>query len=292
MALYPFDEGGGATVRDASGAGAPLHLTVLDATAVRWVPGAGMEILRPTAVTSSGPATKVSSAAMSSGQVTLEAWVTPSNSSQTGPARIATVSGSPAVGDVNVHLGQSATTASARLRTTSDGFSWIQPPGVFSSTTAPVHLVTTFDGTTLRLYVDGVVRSATREPGGDLSNWDPSFPLTVGNEVTLDRPWLGTVHLVAAYGRALSAAEVRENLAAGSRTAPPPTPPVPLPPTTGPSSRVDTGLVALYSFDEAGGNTAHDTSGVGTPLDLEVVDPASARWVPGGGIELVRPGAP
>lgn len=165
---------------------------------------------------SAGAATKVTSAARASGQVTLEAWVTPSSLEQTGPARIVTVSGGTMAGELNVHLGQSATMASARLRTTADNFSWVQTAGAFRSTSSPVHVVVTFDGTTQRVYVDGVVQSVSHKPAGDLSSWDLSYPLVVGNEATLDRSWLGTVHLVAAYGRALSAAEVRQNFSAGA----------------------------------------------------------------------------
>jgi hypothetical protein len=49
---------------------------------------------------------------------------------------------------------------------------------------------------------------------GDLSNWDPSHRLVVGNEASLDRQWNGTVTLVAVYNRALSAAEVKRNVEA------------------------------------------------------------------------------
>ena len=37
----------------------------------------------------------------------------------------------------------------------------------------------------------------------------------VGNEIDLMRPWLGVMHLVAVYDRALAPDEVAQNFAAG-----------------------------------------------------------------------------
>lgn len=40
-------------------------------------------------------------------------------------------------------------------------------------------------------------------------NWDPSFPLTIGNEIGGARPWLGRIRYAGVYDRALSPAVVR-----------------------------------------------------------------------------------
>ena len=50
---------------------------------------------------------------------------------------------------------------------------------------------------------------------GELSNWDGSYRLAFGNELTGDRPWIGTFDLVAIYGDALSHEEVGQNFRAG-----------------------------------------------------------------------------
>ncbi|MEM9191645.1 MAG: LamG-like jellyroll fold domain-containing protein [Myxococcota bacterium] len=42
--------------------------------------------------------------------------------------------------------------------------------------------------------------------------------------------------------------------------------------------RVTADLVVLYEFDEGIGSTVGDTSGVGTPLDLAIVDPPNVTW--------------
>ena len=66
-----------------------------------------------------------------------------------------------------------------------------------------------------RLYLDGVlITSAT--VGGNLSNWNTSYPLLLANELTGNRPWLGTLHLVAVYDSALDAGLVLQNFSAGA----------------------------------------------------------------------------
>ena len=50
---------------------------------------------------------------------------------------------------------------------------------------------------------------------GDFSDWDPSYHLNVVNDQTRDRPWLGTLYLIAIYDRDLGADEVAQNFAAG-----------------------------------------------------------------------------
>ena len=58
-----------------------------------------------------------------------------------------------------------------------------------------------------------------KSPGGgiagDASNWSGQCRLVLGNEVTGDRPWLGTLFLVAIYDRAIALDEVQRNFQAG-----------------------------------------------------------------------------
>ena len=64
------------------------------------------------------------------------------------------------------------------------------------------------------MYLNGKQRAA-KKVAGNLSNWDGSFPLVLANERTSDRPWLGEIHLVAIYHRALNSDEVLQNFRAG-----------------------------------------------------------------------------
>src|SRR5690606_12332056 len=63
-------------------------------------------------------------------------------------------------------------------------------------------------------YVDGK-EVAEKDVPGSLDEWDEEMLLTIGNELTGDRPWLGEIHLVALYGVALTREEVARNFAAG-----------------------------------------------------------------------------
>jgi len=83
-------------------------------------------------------------------------------------------------------------------------------------TTGLLHIVHTYDGTTERVYVNGVENPTTVAISGVLSNWDASDPLTLGNEGSGNRPWAGTMRLMAMYDRALTQAEIQQNFDAGA----------------------------------------------------------------------------
>lgn len=51
------------------------------------------------------------------------------------------------------------------------------------------------------------------------------------------------------------------------------------------STLVTSGLIALYEFDEAVGDTAADSSGFGAPLNVTATNRLGLRWIPGGGLE-------
>ncbi|HOH33384.1 MAG TPA: glycoside hydrolase family 99-like domain-containing protein [Candidatus Hydrogenedentes bacterium] len=71
-----------------------------------------------------------------------------------------------------------------------------------------VHLAGTFDGQTLRIYVDGEPRGAMERPGPITPN---SFPLVLGNFAAgHDSHFTGLLDEVKLYARALTAGEVRE----------------------------------------------------------------------------------
>jgi len=227
--LYGFDEESGPTVHDISGIGSPLDLTINEPGSVSWIMGGGLTLNLPTLISSGGPAVKIIGSAMASNALTVEAWVTPANTTQDGPARIVTLSEDPY--NRNFTMGQGEYRVgtdlySMRLRTTAtdpNGTPSLTTP-LGSLTTNMTHVVSTRDpaGNTI-LYLDGI-QVASHNPGGDLSNWDPFFSLALGDEIVGGRPWLGTYHLVAVFDRALSGAEVQQNYVAGPSVIPhPPT---------------------------------------------------------------------
>lgn len=148
-------------------------------------------------------------------QLTLEAWVRPDDLGQGGPARIVSSSVGVALDEVNFHLGQDRHCLSVRLDVGGAEAEWWQLDGVFDREQAAWHLAVTYDGGTIRAYVDGVLRFDTTPAEADLSGWSDEYPLLVGNEATGDRPFRGDVYLVAVYDRALRADEVARNYEAG-----------------------------------------------------------------------------
>lgn len=216
ISYYGFEEGSGDQVTDAAGG---FDLTIADPSAAEWTDGA-LRINSPTTISNPAPPTSVIEAATASGELSVEAWIETGNLDQSGPARIVSISGD--TQNRNFTVGQGVHNSDGnfldfRLRSsdTSDNGepSLASPDDVF--TTALTHIVATRspNGTT-RLYFDGALQS-TGSAGGDLANWDDDYRLLLGNETTGDRPWVGTLYLVAIYDRALTEAEVTQNFSAG-----------------------------------------------------------------------------
>ncbi len=242
VALYTFDEGAGTVVRDRSGYGTPLNLTISSPTKTRWVAG-GLDVVSPTLVASPGAATKVNKAVKATGQVTVEAWVKPAAASA-GPARIVSLGGSTGV---NAALDQGSPTYRAddaftsRMRTTSTNGGGAALSSWYGATNGLQHIVyTRTTGGSQRLYVNGRLRDSSTLRGG-LSNWADTYRLGVGGDIGSSKPWLGSFRLMAVYKRALSSTEVGANYAAGAElpaapAAPAPTTaPAPAPTTAAPA---------------------------------------------------------
>ena len=80
---------------------------------------------------------------------------------------------------------------------------------------AQTHVAVTYDGSRKRTFVNGVGIGEGEPLQGDLSNWDIRYLLTVANDFSSSRPFVGTVSLIAIYDRSLSPEEVRLNYLAG-----------------------------------------------------------------------------
>ncbi|MBI1266718.1 MAG: hypothetical protein GC193_04705 [Cryomorphaceae bacterium] len=215
--LYTFAEGDGDFVHDVSGVGFPSVLEIEDPSKVEWQAGGGIRFVQPTIIRSLYQAQDIYNAVSASNEVTLEAWVKPTNNSQSGPARIVTMSHG--TSEANLMLTQNNSAYGVRMRTASTdlaGNPMLSTASGSTSNSQIQHVVYTRSANGAeKMYIDGVqVKTGTRS--GDCSNWYDNYRLAIGNEIDADRPWLGTVYLVAAYGRALSANEVAENHAAGA----------------------------------------------------------------------------
>lgn len=214
QSLYDFTEARGNVVRDRSGVGQPIDLTITNTKAVKWSKGA-LEVHGKTSIQSKGPASKLITAISKSNELTIEAWLRPANTKQNGPARIVTISKNTSFR--NVTLGQEADRYDARLRTTktsSNGMPSIMT-GSKTVSTKPTHLVYTRDRNgKARLYINGK-QQTEKTVSGSMSNWDRSQRLGLANEFSGDRQWQGTLYLVAIYDKALGSKEIEQNLKAG-----------------------------------------------------------------------------
>ncbi len=214
VALYDFRLAKGSIVKDRSGVGKPLDLKIENPKNVRRTKGT-LEVRGKTLIRSDKPAAKVFNAVRRSGEITIEAWVRPANAKQDGPARMVTLSGGSS--DRNFTLGQEGDKVEVRLRTTKtsgNGIPSLNSPG---RSLAPrlTHIVYTRNrGGRARLFLNGKQQAEKRVPGA-MANWNGKYRLALANELSSDRPWLGTFHLVAIYSRDLSVGEVAQHFKAG-----------------------------------------------------------------------------
>lgn len=221
VGLWDFEEGSGSTVRDRSGVTPLLDLTIESPVNTSWVPGA-LSIEQGTRLSSSGSANKLIDACKASSEITLEAWVAPQNLTQDGPARIITLSADGH--ERNFTLGQGlwsdqpSDTFNVRLRTTSTDTNGLPhvTTGAGSAVPGLQHVVYTRDASgNAKIYISGSPYAAESVPG-DFSTWAGDFRLALANEIEASRPWLGKMHLVAIYSRALTQDEVQQNYQAGT----------------------------------------------------------------------------
>ncbi len=220
LALYDFRSIDGSIIKDRSGAKPPLNLRVSDPKAVRQTER-GLEIVRQTLIRSEQQATRLSQAIKKSGAITIEAWIRPAKIDQSGPARIMTLSHDP--NTRNFTLGQDANKFEARLRTTKTSSNGIpavasKPKSLKSQWTHVVYARD--DAGRTRIFINGKL-DTERTIGGAASNWDESFHIGLGNELSGDRPWLGAYRLAAIYDRSLAPNEVEQNFRAGAEIAAP-----------------------------------------------------------------------
>ncbi|TWT58175.1 Planctomycete cytochrome C [Thalassoglobus neptunius] len=170
---------------------------------------------RPTALIVEGGNKQLARMVRRTNGLTLEAWLRPDNTKQSGPARIFSFSRDSS--NRNFTLGQDGDKYDVRMRTTqtsSNGLPSLTSKSGAASTKLTHIVYTRSRSGKARLYVDGVL-NVEKEIGGAFTNWDESYRVIIGDEHGGGRQWLGAMHLIALYSRALSAHEVELNFRAG-----------------------------------------------------------------------------
>ena len=220
LALYDFSHSEGEWIRDRSGLEPALDLKIDDLKTVRRREGS-LEIISETQILSATDSSRLVEVIKRTGSITIEAWLRPAKLDQTGPARIVTLSRDSSLRDFT--LGQDGPRYDIRFRTTENGNNGT--PSLASAenslTTELTHVVyTRHRSGEAFVFINGQ-RSAAQRVAGRLSNWS-NFQLGLANERGGQRPWLGEMHLIAIYGRALRDKEVAHHYASGPE-APTPT---------------------------------------------------------------------
>ncbi|HWJ34382.1 MAG TPA: LamG domain-containing protein [Steroidobacteraceae bacterium] len=218
IAKYEFQTGTGLTAFDTSGVDPSADLTL--SGSVSWAGGWGILIQAAggKAQASTSSSKKIHDLIEATGEYSVEAWVAPALVAA-DKSYMVSYSGGDTVR--NFTLGQTNQQYDFMMRdsnTDLNGVAQVQTPMAAMLLQASLqHVVLTYDPVNGRqIYVNGVNSGAVdAEKGGTMGNWDDTFALVLGNEVSSDRPWQGLIKFVAIHDRALTAAQITQNFNAG-----------------------------------------------------------------------------
>jgi hypothetical protein len=217
IAKWEFKTGSGTTAFDTSGVEPAINLTLNGD--VNWIGGWGIQLLNGKAQGSTTSSKKLHNLITATGEFTIEAWVVPANVTQEGPARIISYSGG--TDTRNVTLGQTLYNYDYLLRT--DKTDLNGQPALSTSDAAEVlqaslqHVVVNYDPVNGRqIFVNGQFTGDIHNTDvGSFADWNDSYAFVLGNEVSGDIPWAGSIRMVAIHNRVLSAEQVNQNFDVG-----------------------------------------------------------------------------
>ncbi|RDV28177.1 LamG domain-containing protein [Alteromonas aestuariivivens] len=217
IAKWEFKTGSGNVAFDTSGVEPALNLTL--SGDYSWVGGYGIQLLDGKAQGATSNSKKLYDQLVATGEFSVEAWVAPANVTQEGPARIISYSGGK--DRRNFTLGQTLYNYDFLLRT---GQTDINGEPVLSTPDADEvlqaslqHVVASYHPTRGReLYVNGeLIDVSDSVAPGNLLDWDDSFALVLGSEVSGDFSWSGIIRMVAIHNRVLTQEQISKNFEAG-----------------------------------------------------------------------------
>lgn len=215
IGIYQFKTGSGPIAFDTSGVEPAADLALTGN--VEWVGGFGLRFTGGKAQATTADSKKFHDLIKATGEYTIEAWVTPANVTQE-MARIVNYSGSATTR--NFGLGQTLYNYDFFHRsslTDLNGDPALSTPDADEVLQATKqHVVATYDAFNgRRLYVNGELIDVVDMPGGTLDDWDDTFALVMGNEVSSDGVFAGTLRMVVIHNRALTASQIQDNFEGG-----------------------------------------------------------------------------
>jgi hypothetical protein len=220
--MYNFSEAEGNLIHDISHNPGNIDLHIEMELNTVWQQGQGLKVIDNTIIKTEESLEELVNILQLKGELTVEAWVKSSDVNQAGPASIISIlnennesifslgqTGNQAFYDYAVGFNSSVTGENGTLEIVSEE-NFVHP-GFH-------HVIFTRDIDGIeKLYINGLENySGTRE--GDLSSWDSGIRLVLANEITGNKPWMGTYYLVAIYSKALTYKEVVQNYHAGCGT--------------------------------------------------------------------------
>jgi Concanavalin A-like lectin/glucanases superfamily len=217
IAKYEFETGTGYVAYDTSGIDPAADLTITGN--VTWAGGWGINVgAGGKAQANTSASSKLYSLIQATGEFSVEAWVAPALVAADNSYMVSYSGGDTTR---NFTLGQTNQDYDFLLRSSNsdlNGMPQLQTPDAAMVLQASLqHVVLTYDPVNGRqIYVNGVNMKLTdAQKGGTISNWDSSFALVLGNEVSGNESWQGLIKFVAIHSRAMSAAQVLQNYNAG-----------------------------------------------------------------------------
>ena len=213
VAWWPFDEGAGTIAVDASGNGRTGFLT------------AGPTWLADPALSFDGVDDRVEAGTfdVAGSAITLAAWIYPEalGNCSSNDCRVLSKATGTAEADHYFMLSTIAGSGGSshlRFRLKTAG---VTTTLIASSASLPeeewLHAAATYDGATMRLFLDGVEVGATGKTGA--ISQDPSVPVWIGNNPgATAKPWRGRIDDVRIYSRALSGDELAALPPPGARS--------------------------------------------------------------------------
>jgi hypothetical protein len=214
IAFWDFKEGTGAVARDSSGVAPAIDLTLNGAT---WLSSYGLAFESGSAGAPAATARKlydrIADAQTGSQQYTIEAWVTPANTTQGDPDPASIVSY-----DANTRLRQRLYSYQLAHRSVAPTNATFETLAADQDLQARLqHVVMTYDGYRgRRFYVDARFTDDLDEiPPKELWSWSPNARFTIGNTVAGDRQWEGQIRLLAIYDRVIPQTQIQQNFDAG-----------------------------------------------------------------------------
>ncbi|TDJ11462.1 MAG: LamG domain-containing protein, partial [Gammaproteobacteria bacterium] len=216
IALWEFKTGQGSMAYDTSGVDPAIDLSL--SGDVEWFGGWGITINDGKAQGTTAASKKLHDLIKATGEYAIEAWVVPANVTQE-MARIVSYSG----GDTtrNFTLQQTLYDYNFLLRTTEtslNGDPALSTPSADEVLQASLqHVVVNYDAVSGRsIYVNGeLVTQADPIPAGSLVDWQDTFALVLGSEVSGQGLFQGTFRLVAVHNRVLTPAQIVQNFDVG-----------------------------------------------------------------------------